>query len=124
MHNFPIYRVAFYQSLIWLIMLLIAIAALGKVGAYSVALGGLISLLPGIYFMFRYFLISGARAMEQVVRNAYIAEAIKLGLIGLGFIVVFKLVNPVSPASVFGGFLVMHIAGLVVSASKINGKRN
>ncbi len=124
MHNFPVYRVALYQSLLWLIMFMIAIAMLGKVGGYSVALGGLISLLPGVYFMFRYFLVSGAHAMEQVVRNAYIAEAIKLGLIGLGFMAVFKLVTPLSPAGVFGGFLVMHVAGLVVTASKLNGKRN
>ncbi len=123
MHNYPIYRVALYQSLLWLIMFMVAITTLGKVSGYSVALGGLISLLPGIYFMFRYFLVSGARAMEQVVKNAYIAEAIKLGLISLGFMTVFKLVSPLSPASVFGGFLVMHVAGLVVSASKINDKR-
>ena len=124
MHNFPIYRVALYQSLVWLIMFMIALATFGKVGGYSAALGGLISLLPGIYFMFRYFLVSGARAMEHVVRNAYIAEAIKLGLMGLGFMAVFRLVSPLSPAAVFGGFLVMHVAGLVVSASKISGKRN
>jgi ATP synthase protein I len=116
MHKFPIYTAMAYQSLFWLTMSLAATLLLGAVSGYSAAIGGLISLLSGAYFMVRYFKHSGARAMELVVKNALIAEIVKLVLIGLSFALVFKMVKPLSPQSVFGGFLVVQLIGMIISA--------
>jgi ATP synthase protein I len=116
MHKFPIYTAMAYQTLVWLIMSLAATLLLGAVGGYSAAIGGLISLVSGAYFMARYFKHSGARAMELVVKNALIAEFVKLVLIGLSFALVFKLVKPLNPQSVFGGFLVVQVIGMIISA--------
>lgn len=116
MHNFPILRAIAYQSLVWLAVSLAATIALGRVGGYSAALGGLISLLPGTYFMIRYFRHSGARAMDLVVKSAYIAEGVKLVLMACGFALVFSQVKPLMPMAVAGGFVVVQVAGMWIAA--------
>ena len=116
MHKFPINRAIACQSLIWLASVVLTAAALGVLAGYAVALGGLISLLPGSWFMMRYFRLSGARAMEQVLRNAFVGEAVKLVQIVAGFTLVFTLVEPLSPLAVVGGFLVVQVAGMVITS--------
>ena len=54
--------------------------------------------------------------MEQVVRNAYIAELVKLTQMGAGFALVFALVKPVEPVAVAGGFVVVQLAGLGIAS--------
>ena len=85
----------------------------GRVSAYSVFLGGLISIIPNAYFATKVFSRMGARAMETVVRNAYLGEFIKLALIGAGFSLVFVLVKPLQAPGVFAGFVLVHIVWLV-----------
>ena len=116
MHNFPILRAIASHSVVWMGVSLTALFALGWESGYSVALGGLISLIPGSLFTLRYFRHSGARAMEQVVKNAYVAELVKLGQMGLGFALVFALVEPVEPSAVAGGFVLVQMAGLGISS--------
>ena len=116
MHKFPIKRAIACQSLIWLASVVLTAAALGVLAGYSVALGGLISLFPGIWFMMRYFRLSGARAMERVVRNAFVGEAVKLVQMVVGFALVFALVRPLSPLAVLSGFVVVQVAGVVITS--------
>jgi ATP synthase protein I len=116
MHKFPVYRAIASQSLVWLITSAVVALALGVMSGYSTALGGLISLIPGSYFMVRYFRHSGARAMEQVIRNAYVAELGKIAQMGLGFALVFILVKPLNPMAVMGGFLIVQVAGMMIAA--------
>ncbi|MES2604502.1 MAG: ATP synthase subunit I [Pseudomonadota bacterium] len=116
MHKFPIYRAIASQSLVWLTMVVVVTLALGLVSGYSTALGGLISLIPGSYFMVRYFRHSGARAMEQVLRSAFIAELGKIAQMCLGFALVFTLVKPLNPLAVMGGFLIVQVAGMLIAA--------
>lgn len=86
---------------------------LGSVVAYSVLLGGLLSLIPNAGFASLVFRHSGARAMGAVVRNAYMGELMKLVMIGVGFGLVFVLVDPLHVLGLFTGFVVVHMAGLV-----------
>lgn len=86
---------------------------LGGVFAYSVLLGGLLSLIPNAGFASLVFRHSGARAMGAVVRNAYMGELMKLVMIGVGFGLVFVLVDPLHVLGLFTGFVVVHMAGLV-----------
>jgi ATP synthase protein I len=86
---------------------------LGGVLAYSVLLGGLISLIPNTGFAILVFRQGGARAMGAVVRNAYLGELMKLVLIGVGFALVFVLVDPLHVIGLFTGFVFVHLAGLV-----------
>jgi ATP synthase protein I len=122
MHNFPIYRAIACQALVWLVSVVLAILFLGLDAGFAVALGGLISLLPGCWFTVRYFRYSGARSMEQVVRNAYVGEVVKLVQMGAGFALVFALARPLNLMAVIGGFLVVQVAGILIAASVANTK--
>lgn len=86
---------------------------IGSVLAYSVLLGGLISLIPNTGFAFLVFRQSGARAVGAVVRNAFLGELMKLILVGAGFALVFVLVDPLHVIGLFTGFVFVHLAGLV-----------
>ena len=89
---------------------------LGVVLAYSVLLGGLISIVPGAYFVRKVFAYSGARAMHNVVRSVYVGEVIKLLLMGAGFALSFALVDPLHVPGLFAGFILVHGAGMVALA--------
>jgi F0F1-type ATP synthase assembly protein I len=47
------------------------------------------------------------------VRNAYVGEFIKLALIGMGFSLAFVFVKPLDVPSLFAGFVLAHIIGIV-----------
>jgi ATP synthase protein I len=83
--------------------------------AYSVLLGGLISLIPNTGFAILVFRQSGARAVGAIVRNALLGELMKLVLIGAGFALVFVLVDPLHVIGLFTGFVFVHLAGLVAT---------
>lgn len=86
---------------------------LGPVIALSVLVGGLISTVPSAFFAYKVMGQTGARAMESVVRNAYLGEVIKLALIGTGFALAFVLLDPLDVPGLFAGFVLVHTAGLV-----------
>lgn len=85
----------------------------GRVGAYSVILGGLVSIIPNAYFGRMVFRHAGARAIETVVKSAYVGEVVKLILMGAGFGLIFAQVDPVSASMVFAGFVLTHLAGII-----------
>jgi ATP synthase protein I len=109
----PIGRISLIQVAAMLLLSGISLVVLGTVSAYSVLLGGLISIIPNAYFAAKVFSQTGARAMETVVRNAYLGEFIKLALMGAGFSLVFVLVKPLQAQGVFAGFVLVHIVWLV-----------
>jgi ATP synthase protein I len=106
-------RVAAQQSAILVMTVLIVFVTLGAVDAWSAALGGLISIVPSAYFAHQVFRQAGARAIEKVVRNAYQGELVKLVMMGASFALVFALVETLRVSAVFGGFLVVHLWGLL-----------
>ena len=109
----PIRYLVTVQAITTLLLAGGALMMLGGVFAYSVLLGGLISLIPNAGFASLVFRHSGARAMGAVVRNAYLGELMKLVLIGAGFGLVFVLVDPLHVPGLFTGFVFVHMAGLV-----------
>jgi F0F1-type ATP synthase assembly protein I len=54
--------------------------------------------------------------MERVVRNAFVGEAVKLVQMVIGFALVFALVRPLSPLAVLSGFVVVQLAGMVITS--------
>ena len=87
----------------------------GMVSAFSVFLGGLISIIPNAYFAFKVFRYRGARSTELLVRSAYTGELVKLALTGAGFALVFTQIDPLllHIAGLFCGFITVYLAGLV-----------
>ena len=91
--------------------LLISLAALfsgDKTLAYSALLGGLVCVLPNVYFAWLMFRNMGASAAKEVVRSFYKAEAVKFGLTVVLFALVFIVVRPLNPISFFLTYAVVQ----------------
>jgi len=113
----PVGRVLLIQLVVLLMLTIAGWLISGTVGAYSVFLGGLISVVPNAYFAFKVTQISGARSTERLVHSAYLGELIKLALTGAGFALVFTKVEPLHVAGLFYGFVLVYgawLAGLAI----------
>lgn len=113
-NRLPFHRLAVFPVLMTqFIVVLIATLALwqckGVVAGYSGLCGGLIALLPNIYFAHRAFRFSGARAAQAIVRSFYAGEAGKLILTAVLFALTFAGVKPLAPLAVFGAFLLTQL---------------
>jgi len=97
------------------VLLVAGIASVfGLVSGYSALLGGLICLIPNVYFAFRAFKYRGARAARHIVRSFYLGEAVKLGLTAGLFTLVFVGVKPLAPLALFIGYLSVQLVGWLV----------
>jgi ATP synthase protein I len=77
----------------------------GRVAAYSSLLGGLIFVIPQLYFGFKAFMFTGARSIQKIVVNFYKGESSKLIIIAMGFALVFKFVKPVDYFALYLTFI-------------------
>ncbi|MDR2213330.1 MAG: ATP synthase subunit I [Pseudomonadales bacterium] len=110
----PVNRIVLRQLLVLLILWALAQVFLETVVAYSILLGGMLSIVPGAYFAYKATRHRGARATERMVNSVYFAEVMKLALTGAGFALVFTQVKPLHPVGLFCGFILVHIVGLVM----------
>ena len=109
----PVARILLIQVVMLLLLTVTGWLWSGTVSAYSVFLGGLISVIPNAYFAYKVTRFSGARSTERMVQSAYLGEVIKLALTGAGFALVFTQVDPVHVPGLFYGFISVYVAGLL-----------
>src|SRR5690554_2899109 len=112
----PVRFIALAQCVATLILALVFWVLWGRVSAYSMMLGGLISTVPNAIYARQVFRYRGARAMTQVVKAIYMGEFIKLTLMGSGFALAFTLVEPLDTKALFAGFVLVHGAGIAALA--------
>jgi ATP synthase protein I len=111
----PVHRIIVVQGIVVLLATGIVLIIHGTESAYSLLLGGLISIIPSAYFTHRMFRETGARAMGNVVSHALKGELVKLILIGAGFALVFKVVKDLDVSVLFAGFFFAHIVGMLMT---------
>lgn len=94
----------------------------GPVAAYSALIGGLLYLLPNLYFTWRVlFSKRPAETAQQVVMGVYAGEIGKMAFaVGL-FSATFVLVNPLSPFSLFLTFILLQLSGWMLQV-KLNNR--
>jgi ATP synthase protein I len=99
---------------------LILIAALGVVVdaevVRSIAGGGLIALIPQMYFTYQAFRYRGARGMRLITHAFYRGEAGKFFLTGGLFALVFVLVKPAQPLALLLSFVVWQLLNWIGGA--------
>ncbi len=88
--------------LISLLFLLFA----GKNEGISAMLGGLIAIVPSILFAKELFRYQGARAAQQIVKNFYLGEALKIFSTAILFTLVFVLYK-IAPLAFFSTYIVV-----------------
>ncbi len=81
-------------------------------------------MIPGTLFASRVFKYRGARAAQMIAREVYRGEAIKWFLTGLGFALSFIYVEPLNVVALFSGFVLVHLAGVVVFVRLIRSPDN
>lgn len=115
----PFLRI-FASQLIVLVMVSAGLLFADGVLAYSVLLGGMISIVPNGYFATLAYRYSGARAATDVARSLYRGEVGKFVLTAIMFACVFVLVKPLSTAALFTMFILMTVLNwiLVLRMSK------
>jgi ATP synthase protein I len=84
--------------------------------ARSILLGGLIFLLPQVWFSWRAFRVRGAVAAREVAQGFYRAEAGKFLLVTAGFALAFSVAGPVDALWLFGAYASMLLLNSVLLA--------
>lgn len=112
----PIYIAFVIQFFICVIAALVAWLLLDTVAAYSILLGGFISIVPNSYFAWKAFRYSGARNTPLVIKSFYAGETGKLIMTGAFFAMVFAGIRPLNELAVIGSFIVTIIVGLLATA--------
>ena len=84
--------------------------------AYSVLLGGLISVGPSYYFARQAFRFRGARFARHIAQAFYVGETGKFLLTAIAFASVFALVRPLDAAAVLLAFLGMTVCHWAIAA--------
>jgi ATP synthase protein I len=108
----PIYKIIVSQFIAVVFITAAGYVTRDLIVAYSLLLGGLICAVPNAYFTLRAFRYRGASATQQIVRDFYVGEGIKLLLIGSGFALVFSSVDPLNALALFAGFVLVFVVGL------------
>lgn len=111
----PVYKVIAAQFVATGILALASLLLIGKVVAYSVFLGGVISALPNSYFVIQAFRFQGARNADRVVKSFIRGELGKIGITITLFALSFTLITNLSEIALILGFIVVQFAGVVMS---------
>jgi ATP synthase protein I len=112
----PIYLAFLIQFLFCLMLALTSFLLLDGVAAYSILLGGFISIVPNGYFAWKVFRFSGARNTPLIVKSFYAGETGKLIMTGVFFALVFAGIKPLNELAVIVSFILTIIVGLIAGA--------
>ncbi|ODS23155.1 hypothetical protein AB835_10265 [Candidatus Endobugula sertula] len=77
--------------------------------SYSILVGGLIYIIPNMYFSVYAFRFRGVQATQQVLLGFYRGEVGKFLLSSVGFAAVFTLVNPLNVLALFMVYVVLTV---------------
>lgn len=108
----PVHQIAWMQ-LIVLTLIVAPLLLFDREIAASVALGGLIQIIPNAWFTRQAYRYSGARQTRNVVNAMYRGESGKLLLTAALFAVVFYRLHWIDPVALFSSFGVMILVQLV-----------
>ncbi|WP_206019599.1 ATP synthase subunit I [Pseudomaricurvus alkylphenolicus] len=104
----PVFRVAVIQ-LACLVPVSACLTVVNTNLAVSLLAGGLIAVIPHLYFTLYAFRYMGARASNQIARSFYRGETGKFLLTLVGFGCAFAGLTQLRPLALFSGYLLMLI---------------
>lgn len=101
----PVWYSATIQTLFLLSVSILFWLLWGKLVAKSYFIGGLICLIPNLYFVHYAFRYANTEQCHLAARSMVVGEMGKLGLSMLGFALVFSSDNVIDELSLFIGFI-------------------
>lgn len=84
--------------------------------AKSYALGGIVYAIPNLYFVHYAFRYSGTGNVPLIARSLAWGESGKFALAAFGFVVVYRVVDPLHSGGLFAGFASMILIQWFVAA--------
>lgn len=111
LHQLPVFRLLVIQALVALVLAIIFMIFQGVNAGFSALLGGMISLIPNVYFALKTFRYFGARSAVAITLSLWTGEAGKFILTAALFILVFLTIKPVYLMALFiSYFLVLMVS--------------
>lgn len=101
----PLRTIYLIQCVVVLLLALVLGVVIDVIAAYSMLIGGFISIGPNSYFARWAFRFSGAQAAASVARSFYIGEAGKFIFTALLFAMAFILIEPINAVVIFLGYI-------------------
>jgi len=111
----PIYIAFIIQFLLCVVAALVSLLLFDLVAAYSILLGGFISIVPNGYFAWKVFRFRGARNTPLIIKSFYAGETGKLIMTGVLFALVFAGIRPLNELAVIVSFIITIIVGLLAT---------
>ncbi|MGB0466009.1 MAG: ATP synthase subunit I [Pontibacterium sp.] len=105
-----VFRIYLIQAMIGITLSAILLLK-DTVTAYSALLGAGLYLIPNLYFASRVLKSKSGQTANRALAEMYLSEIWKMGISIVAFAAVFILVQPLSPFSLFGTFILMQITG-------------
>ena len=105
----PMFRIIVLQTAMSALIGLFFWLTQGWIAAYSAWFGGLIALIPNVYFTYKAFQYFGARSIAVIVQSFWAGQMGKLILTALLFAVLFLGVKPLSVLAVFVGYILVQM---------------
>jgi ATP synthase protein I len=109
----PFLRIFTSQGVV-LLVVVVVLLVIDWVKAYSVLLGGLISIVPNGYLASLAYRCPGARAASDVAGSLYRGEVGKFILTAVMFALVFVMVKPLSAPALFTAFILTTVLNWVL----------
>lgn len=109
----PVARWFIIEMLILIILSLVWLLE-SRLAGYSAFIGGLIFIIPNVYFAYQVYRYQGARHVRLMVGSLFRAESTKIALTAVSFAAVFTLMEPVHVPALLFTFAVMVVTGSVV----------
>lgn len=103
-------RLLWLQGAAAALAILIGACVVGLHGALSALMGGLVGLLPSLYFAWRIGSVQGGRQASRFVSNLYRAEAGKFGLTVALMTMLFVMAPPSNPIFFFIAYVAVILA--------------
>ena len=97
--------------------------AVSPLHAYSVAVGGLVAVIPQSLFGFWLFRQRGARNARAIAKNLFVGEGLKLSMTAALFTLVWLNSDPLETTAVLAGFVVTVLAGQLSLPLILGGTR-
>ena len=119
----PVYIAFVIQFFICVFVALVVWLLLDSVTAYSILLGGFISIVPNSYFAWKAFRYRGASKTPLIVKSFYAGETGKLIMTGIFFALVFGGIRPLNELAVILSFIITLFVGLISTAWVSLGKK-
>lgn len=111
------------KQLIILLCAAAVLSATNKFVALSVLAGGVVAVIPQLYFTVCAYRYRGAKATKEIVQSFYRGESGKFVLTLIGFAGIFLYFSWLKTGAVFVGYIVMQIIQVWLSAKAVKNSK-